>query len=134
MARPRPVPPPEAPRLLAALCGVGPVETLEDPVQALGRDARSRVRDAGLDAFVCGTALHRYRSAGGREAEGVVEEGGEDLARAPGVAARGELARVVDLQVLALGAGGESLRGLGEDEGEVEGFAGDGDPVGVQAR
>ena len=47
-------------------------------------------------------ALDGYGSFRWREAEGVVQEGGEDLARAFRIATRGELARVLYLQVLAL--------------------------------
>src|SRR5215210_4931569 len=113
---------------------VGPVETLEDATHVLGCDSRPGVRNGHLDLSVRGTALHRYGAAGRSEAEGVIEEGSEDLVRTVRVAARKKLARVVDLEVLAFGggAGGEPLRALGEDEGEVEGFMGDGDPFGVQ--
>ena len=73
---------------------------------------------------------------GGCEAEGVIQEGGEALVRTGASPRAGSLPEWWNLEVLPFGpgAGGESLRGLGDDEGEVERFAGDRDLLRVQTR
>src|SRR5215218_8755343 len=59
--------------------GLSAVEAVEDARKLLGRDARSRVRDGRLCTSVAGTPLHGDEPSRGREPEGVVEEGSQDL-------------------------------------------------------
>src|SRR5215218_307797 len=49
---------------------VGPVEALEDTIQALWWDTRSRVGHRRLDAFICCLTADGYGSFRRREAEG----------------------------------------------------------------
>src|SRR5215210_8984016 len=101
-----------------------------------GGNAGSAVHYARLDSLVASAALHGYETARRREPEGVVEQGGQDLAGPLWVTARRELARVVDLEPLSFGArsGREALGGFGEDARQIEGLSGDGELLGIQAR
>src|ERR671911_2690127 len=60
--------------------GLGAVEAVEDARQLLGRNARPRIRYGRLGTSVAGTPLHDDQPSRGREPDGVVEEGSQDLA------------------------------------------------------
>src|SRR5215218_717846 len=59
---------------------LGSIEAVEDARQLLGRDAGPRIRYGRLGTSVAGTPSHGDEPSRGREPEGVVEEGSQDLA------------------------------------------------------
>src|SRR5918994_2366478 len=83
--------------------GLSAVEAVEDARQLLGRDARPCVRYGRLDPPFSGTPLHGDEPSRGREPEGVVEEGSQDLAGSPLVAPGRNLTGLANLQPLFFG-------------------------------
>jgi hypothetical protein len=77
---------PDAAATVVLAGGIGPVEPLEDVGERLGGDAAAGVGDVDGDAVRGGVAAEGDRPARGGVAQGVVEEVGQHLPQAGGVA------------------------------------------------
>src|SRR5215213_10622523 len=87
--------------------GLGAVEAVEDARQVFLGYAGAGVGHGREGLSVSGVAFDGNEASRGRETEGVVEKGGQDLLRPPGVAAGRDLAGWIeaDLEPLPFGGG-----------------------------
>src|SRR5215217_2291156 len=106
--------------------GLGAVEAVEDARQVFLGYAGAGIGHGREGLSVSGVAFDGDEASRGGETEGVVEEGGQNLLRPPGIAAGRDLLGWIEanLERLAFGGGPgvEALCGLGDDARQVEGL------------